>query len=156
MKTLSQAVEEHIRNGWTLIYQSEGLAQMTMPKRFDWLIFGSTIAVGLLTFGTGFVLTGAYVLWYLVSKPKTIAITMRDDQMLIDGNPSNAPAPGGRSLFGLVTRYSPLGMVTNNKTAQDKDLNKKIVSVGAIIAILAFACVMFCCLITVIENSSGY
>jgi hypothetical protein len=106
-KRLEQAIKDHLSLGWILLSKTEQAAQMTAPKKFDWMIFGASLLLAVFTAG---IFPLAYLLWWAVSKPKLILITVNDElQVLVNGQIISQPSAPGGTLYSWSQSHNALG-----------------------------------------------
>ncbi len=160
---LDKAVGEHMALGWILISKTDYAAQLQYPKKFDWAIFLSTVALVPLTIGSLFFLPFAYLAyWSLIQKPKMILINVNDNlQVLVNGTPMTGPTSTGMTYWGLVSKFSLWGLLTKKVTpgmspeeiANVKKYNNKlaIYIIGGIVGI-CFICAFIGALSSIMQN----
>lgn len=113
-KVLEQAVNDRLKLGWILIGRTTEAAQMSAPKKFDWMVFLTILLISALTFGLPIIL---YVIWYAAKRPKVIMITVNDDlRVLVDGQVVTEVAAPGGTLFSWSQSHNALGQSTKPAT----------------------------------------
>jgi hypothetical protein len=128
-EVLERAINDRLALGWILIGKTDQIAQMTAPKKFDWMVFLTILFISMLTFGLPVIL---YVIWYAVKRPKVIVVTISDNlQVLVDGRLESQPAAPGGTLFSW------------SKARPSKGTTQAVLI--TLIIVIALILVMCCC-----------
>jgi hypothetical protein len=164
--TLDQAIELHMRQNWILISRTEHSAQMQYPKKFDWAIMFTLVALVPLTIGTLFWAPFVYLAYFsFIQKNKTILISHNGMQACVNGYPMTSITSTGMTYWDLVSKISPMGWITKKEElgmtpAQVEEVktynrNLYLIVYGGM-ALLFFGCIALSCIFSLLPAGSSY
>ena len=138
-KVLSKEVTRRQQAGWVLISSTDEAAQMTMPKKFNWIWFTVWLIVGIFLIEIPLFV---YLIMFFVGKPQLVTLTVNDKmQVLINGALPYVPAP-----------QAPSRPQTPEEIEASKKSTQKVLIILGCIAVVV---VMLICLAASC-NGNGY
>jgi flagellar basal body-associated protein FliL len=131
-KILSQEVTKRQQDGWVLISQTDEAAQMTMPKKFNWVWFWIWLIVGIFLIEIPFFI---FLIVYFVQKPELVTLTVNDNMMIVVNGQVLTPQ--------VPAKPQTVEEATASAEAAKKSTQKAIIIIVCIIGGAMLLCALF-------------
>jgi hypothetical protein len=144
-KILSQEVTRRQQDGWVLISQTDEAAQMTMPKKFNWVWFWIWLIVGIFLIEIPFFI---FLIVYFVQKPNLVTLTVNDNMMIVVNGQVLAPV--------VPTKPQTPEEALASAEASKASTKKVLIILGCILGGMFLLCVLFGGCSAILNGNNGY
>ncbi len=137
---LEQSIVNYTTTGWMLISRTDRMAQLKMPKKFNWLWFLFWV---FLSFFVGFPFI-VYLIYYAVKKEPVITITRTaDGKVNVAGDTS------------IVRGTTTVPVVTDTRTPEEKAAanRRTLIALGVVALVVFVGIPLLCAIASAIANS---
>jgi hypothetical protein len=145
-KILEDAVARYQQRGWILISNTGRTAQLTKPKKFNWVWFLIWLVVGIFAVALPVII---YLIYYAVKKDETVTLSVNEaGELLTNGFKPPAPPAPAKPL-------TPEEQVKAD-TASKASTRKLLIALGIVFAVIVGSMILCAIVSAIISSSNSY